>query len=196
LKPITIILPITAIIILIVFQGIAHADVLPSIVINAPPQNNNAAMLSGTIYDNAGNKIPDANVTLWQGGSIVNVQNNPQLTQDNTNPGNLGLFAFMNVPLGTYILSADINGHSTVQTVTVQYGSTNYYLITIPDYTYQTPAPLVISSPTPSPAPSIAPAPTPSQYDQGESMGIMITLGILGVLIVGILIGFLLTRKK
>lgn len=73
--------------------------------------------VSGIVQNRLGEPVVNATVTLWCGGKIANVPNNPQYTTNGWNgseynPWRVGIFQFPNVPNVAYSITCEKDGYS------------------------------------------------------------------------------------
>lgn len=125
--------------------------------------------VSGIVTDQNRNGIHDATVTLWHWNGTANTKmlaskDNPQLSNDGRTAAP-GMYTFVYVPVGSYNVTAEKEGHSYYRLIDMYEGSgTITANVAIPDYVFISPATL---TPTPSAspttgAPSATPVPTPA----------------------------------
>lgn len=165
------------------------------------PFNSNSQSVGsviGKVYDSIGNGVPNANVTILQGGKLLYIPENPQLSNDGRTE-NVGQYGFPNIPVGQYTIIAEKEGHQTSQIITISPDRMLIQDLVIPNYIFHppyTPTP----APTPAPTPTITalPSPTPNndQFNNGLISGIAVTLVIIALIGIGIIIGFVVFRKK
>ena len=67
--------------------------------------------IHGTVHDYQGVPLSNAKVTLMQDGQVVNIPENPQLSNDGRT-GSDGAFGFENLPKGEYTIIAEKDGYS------------------------------------------------------------------------------------
>lgn len=114
--------------------------------------------VSGIVSDENRNGIPDATVTVWKWNGTANTEmlaaaDNPQLSNDRPT---IGFYTFVYVPVGSYNVTAEKDGHVWYRLFDVVDGrGTVTANVAIPDYVYYAPA-------TPTPPVSATPAPQPS----------------------------------
>jgi hypothetical protein len=126
--------------------------------------------VSGIVTDQNRNGIPDATVTLWHwNGTNVKAlasKDNPQLSNDGRTAAP-GMYTFVYVPVGSYNVTADKDGHVYYRLFDMNEGQgTVTANVAIPDYAYISPAiptptanitatPTTTASPTPIPTPAL-----------------------------------------
>jgi hypothetical protein len=122
--------------------------------------------VSGIVTDQNRNGIPDATVTLWYWNGTANTQmlaasDNPQLSNDGSTAAT-GMYTFVYVPVGSYNVTAEMDGHSYYSLFNMNEGEgTVTANVAIPDYSYIAPV-----MPTPTPSPGISATPVPSSTAQ------------------------------
>lgn len=107
--------------------------------------------LVGSVVDDLGNSVPDANVTLWQNGQMLNYSGNPQYSGDGL-AAPLGAYYFIiqqdALQPGGYQILAVKDGF--MGSIIIDYnGTTVNKNIRIPGYVY-VPQPTTTPTPTPS----------------------------------------------
>ncbi|WP_254591209.1 carboxypeptidase-like regulatory domain-containing protein [Methanocella conradii] len=124
--------------------------------------------VSGMVTDQNKNGVPDATVTLWIWNGTANVKmlaarDNPQLSNDGRTAA-IGTYTFVYVPVGSYNVTAEKDGHVYYRLVSLHEGQgTVTANVAIPDYVYVKPAtPTPEPSATPTSMPSSSPKPTPA----------------------------------
>jgi hypothetical protein len=75
-------------------------------------------VITGTVYDQNRDAIPDADVTILSNGQIFNIPENPQLTNDGRTSA-IGSYLFDNVPDGQYTVTGEKDGHSASAIATI-----------------------------------------------------------------------------
>ena len=64
--------------------------------------------ITGIVLDNLGNNIPNATVKLLKDGQLVNIDRNPQLTNENIDPYIfVGRYQFIGIPYSQYTVTAE-----------------------------------------------------------------------------------------
>ncbi len=125
--------------------------------------------VSGIVTDQNRNGIPDATVTLWHWNGTANTKmlaskDNPQLSNDGRTAAP-GMYTFVYVPVGSYNVTAEKQGHSYYRLIDMYEGSgTITANVAIPDFVFISPAtltPTPVASPTTG-TPSATPVPTPA----------------------------------
>lgn len=124
--------------------------------------------VSGIVTDQNRNGIPDATVTLWlwngTNTKMLQSKDNPQLSNDGRTAAP-GMYTFVYVPVGSYNVTAEKEGHVYYRLFDMYEGSgTITANVAIPDYVYIVPAtltPTPIATPTQE-APSATPKPVPT----------------------------------
>ncbi len=109
--------------------------------------------IGGLVFDKTGVGPPNANVSLWtchyndssrkwEKDTILEIPENPQLSNDGRT-GSSGQFAFYGVPVGTYVIMAEKEGHRNSSIVTIEQDdgicSTGTSFITLSDYEFDWP---------------------------------------------------------
>ena len=95
--------------------------------------------ISGTVRDYMGLPVYNAKVTIWQGSTVLNIPNNPQLSSSSGDVLTTGQYDFKHVPQGNYTITAELNDES---------GSISYPASGLTD--------IFIRSPTATPLPTVA----------------------------------------
>src|SRR5271157_11979 len=146
--------------------------------------------VSGIVSDENKNGIPDATVTLWKWNGTANVEmlnasHNPQLSNDRPT---IGFYTFVYVPVGSYNVTAEKEGHIYYRLFNMYQGlGTVTANVAIPDYAYNVPA-----TATPTVAATVTPLPTEQSTAQP-----LPTPAIPVILAIGALFtAFLLKRKE
>ncbi len=153
------------------------------------PFSGGTTALSGTIFDDRGNGIANAKVTLyytvWVGTDYkakdpvkINDVLNPQYTGDG---GTLptGRYVYTNVPPGVYVLTAEKGGISVSKNIMVTGGTATENLVIagyIEGHVTPTPVPSSVPSSKPSPAPSGTQGP-----DIGALLMDLLRFGLMGI---------------
>jgi len=138
------------------------------------PSIEYSGVITGSVFDEYHVDIPNANVTLWQNGSVVDTQDNPQqanhgnvtarLWMDNkTYPYVTSLYRFDSLAPGEYQVTAEMEGHIASTNVTLD-NNIVVVNLTISDYfgtMYDFPGPTALvtakqTSTTPNPTPAIS----------------------------------------
>ncbi|HUL62369.1 MAG TPA: carboxypeptidase-like regulatory domain-containing protein [Methanocella sp.] len=162
--------------------------------------------VTGIVTDAAGKGIPGATVTLYAindsaRGEKVPTAGNPATTagRDAAVPG---LYSFGNVPFGTYLIEAAVDGHAANVTCTVSHPAESAD-INIPGYVATTPTPSPSATPTPSPTATNVPAsPTPSpsstatKTPTGDETRQIVWIGAVALVLAALIIGIQLLRKS
>jgi hypothetical protein len=115
-----------------------------------------SGMVTGTVVEASGRRIPDATVTLYylvngEKGSALQAAGNPATTSGE------GTYAFESVPYGSYVIEAAIEGYNGSANLTVS-SPEQSLAISVPEYVAPSPTP----TPTPTPEPTAAPTEEPS----------------------------------
>lgn len=150
-----------------------HSNDYASVVSTTPvvPADGNGITVTGTIsgmvVDKNKNGIPNATVTLyetrWNETTCENVKpvdhpQNPQLTVSDPMVACIGTYTYYDVPLGTYNLTAEKDGHMWFACVNASSPGTHTNNIAIPDYKLPpeglSPTPVAAASTVASAAPS------------------------------------------
>lgn len=137
--------------------------------------------VSGMVTDKNQNGVPYAKMTLWAWNGTANTgillsSDNPQLTNDGSTAA-IGTYTFTYVPVGTYNLTAEKDGHVYFAMVYMTVG-TYTANVAFPDYVFPgfikpTTVPTPTEVPTPVSTSTRTPTPTPSP---APGMGITIAL--------------------
>lgn len=141
------------VIISVLFSGCFTATVVKESTTPTPNPTSSSTpstfSIKGAVHDYKGAPMPNAKVTLWQDGLVVNMLNNPQYSD------NLGTFEFSNVPSGEYKVIAEKDGQSGFITY-AGYGSTDIFILGSNQNQGGAPAPtqILVPNPTLTPAPS------------------------------------------
>jgi|AGTN01.3.fsa_nt_gi hypothetical protein len=109
--------------------------------------------INGLVTDMNKNGMPNVTVTLWEvrldnaTGNYVNVgladvERNPQVSWGEQDGNATGDYLFINVPLGTYNLTAEKDGHMASSLVNVTRGTTTMNLA-LPELVYVDPATMI-----------------------------------------------------
>lgn len=126
------------------------------------PLTENRGVITGSVFDSRQVDLTGANVALWQNGSLVDVQDNPQRADrgtatarifwmDNkTYPYYTSLYRFDHLKPGQYQIIADFEGHNVSANASVD-DNTIIANLTIPDHLdsmWDVPTPTPIASGT------------------------------------------------
>jgi hypothetical protein len=175
-----------------------------SVSLSSCANSQSVGTVKGTVYDINGVGVPNANVSLWKEGHIVNMPYNPLLANDGRT-AKVGQFTINNVPAGQYTIIAGKGDKEISKTITVTSANVSTVDLIIKDYVYIAPAPYI-----PKPTVTIAPTSTlnltPSQtvtpspsnnnlFSGGFLLGALTTMGIIIILGFGIFIGITLKKK-
>ncbi len=164
--------------------------------------------VSGVVTDAAGKGVPGATVTLYAingtaRGERVPISGNPATTAgpDAAVPG---VYSFGNVPFGTYVIEAAVDGHAANVTSSVSH-ATESADINIPGFMVATPTPTPSPTPTIGPSPSATPvsaSPTPSpsstampKTPTGDETRQIVWIGAVALVLAVLIIGIQLLRK-
>jgi hypothetical protein len=140
--------------------------------------------VSGIVTDQNRNGIPDATVTLWYWNGTANTQmlaasDNPQISNDGSTAAP-GMYTFVYVPVGSYNVTAEKEGHSYYSLFNLNEGEgTVTANVAIPDYSYITPV-----TPTPEPSAVATDTPLPSgtpEPTQTPALSALVAAGAIGI---------------
>jgi hypothetical protein len=154
----------------------------------------------GKVVDDNGNGIPGATVTLYspgngEKGSALPVAGNPVTTSGQ------GAYAIYDVPYGSYVIEAIIDGRNASLNLTVPHTAGDADL-TIAGYIAPTPTPSPTPTAVPSeePSPTVTPvpaSPTPAgKTPTGDMTKQLIWIGGITLVLAVIIIGVQLLRQK
>ena len=153
-----------------------------------------AATITGTVTASNGKPVVDAVVTLYQGGIVVTIPDNPTMTDSK------GFYEFTGLLSGDYSVQAEKDAYTSIAStfsinnsdmqVDLQilgYVPTSATPTPVPEYYSGTPTPT--PSPTPTPKPSVSNTPVPLPTQQQPGFGLLLALASMMIVIA-------LTRRR
>ena len=136
-----------------------------------PPQ---LCVITGMVVDPNDKGVSGANVSLYNAKlqnsryvktTLASVEQNPQTTGAGGGSGIAGLYQFMNVPSGLYIIQVDLGG-TTYTSGGVQATEGTVQIADIQVKATPSPTPAPVATATPTAQPSVSPTSQPTPTDQ------------------------------